>query len=102
MRERSQFHHSRLDGDPVAMGVAVLLACVISILTTFLLFPPSSRRQTLEEATLRFGFPGPTRYEREIHVGLSDQSPTDLSPNRLMGGLRRSEDPSQIGVPDGE
>ena len=99
MRERPEVHHSRLDGDPVAMGQAVFLACAISLLTTFLLFPPGSRHQTLDEITRRFGYPGPTHHEREIRVRLSDQSPIDLAPNRLMGELRRTEKVNEVGMP---
>jgi protein TonB len=99
MRERREVHHSRLDHDPVPMGKAVLLSSLISLLITFGLFPPASRHDSAEEITRRFGYPGPTHFEREIRVRVFDQSPSDLAPNRLMGGLRQDAGASDVGAP---
>ena len=99
MAKRSVEYHSRLDGDPATMGLAVLSSCLLSCLLTFLLFPPATRKQNLEELMLRFGYPGATRYEREIRVRLSDQTPSELGRNRMMGGTQRTEEPKVAGNP---
>lgn len=98
MRERSEVHHSRRDADPVAMGKAVFLSCLSSLLLTYVLFPPASRQESAEELTRRFGYPGPTHYEREIRVRLPDQS-ASTAPNRLLGGLRRDAGANEVGTP---
>src|SRR5262245_40449107 len=99
MSKRTAEYHSRLDGDPATMGLAVLLSCLLSCLITYLVFPPHTRKQNLEELMLRFGYPGPTRYEREIRVRLTDQAPTDPGRNRLVGGLERTEEHKVAGQP---
>jgi TonB family protein len=97
MAKRSEKYHSRLDHDPTTMGFAVLISCLVSCLVTFLLFPPSRRAEDVEETMKRFGYEGPTRYEREIEVRLSDESAAGA--NRLMGGLQRTDDARQAGEP---
>ena len=99
MRERSDVHHSRREADPVAMGKAVFISCLLSVLVTYAVFPPTSRQESAEELTRRFGYPGPTHYEREIRVRLADQSPNQAAPNRLMGGLRQNAGASDVGTP---
>lgn len=99
MQERSDVvHHSRREADPVAMGKAVFISCLVSVLVTYAVFPPASRQETAEELTRRFGYPGPTHYEHEIRVRLADQSPSQ-APNRLMGGLRQNAGSSDAGTP---
>lgn len=78
------------------MGIALLLSCALHVGLCFAIFPPGRRGQTVEEA-LRFGYPGPTRYEREIQVRLSD--PSRESALRMIGGLRRIPDVSREGTP---
>jgi protein TonB len=73
------------------MGFSVFLSCLLSCLVTFLLFPPARRSENIEETMKRFGYPGATRYEREIEVRLSDQAPLALGENRLIGGLKSSD-----------
>ena len=38
---------------------------------------------------MRFGYPGPTRFEREIRVRLTEESIQARPANRLMGGIQR-------------
>src|SRR5215470_10300449 len=97
MAKRSEEYRSRLDHDPTTMGFAVLLSCLASCLVTFLLFPPNHRAEDVEEAMKRFGYEGPTRYEREIEVRLSDQ--TSAAQNRMMGGLQKTADARSAGTP---
>ena len=97
MANPSEKYHSRLDHDPATMGFAVLISCLVSFLVTFLLFPPARRAEDVEETMKRFGYEGPTRYEREIEVRLSDQSSS--AQNRLMGGLQKTEDARSAGAP---
>lgn len=99
MATRSEKYRSRLDHDPTTMGFSVLLSCLLSCLLTLLLFPPSRHHEDLEESMKRFGYQGPTRYEREIEVRLSDQAPLLLGQNRLLGGIRKSPDSNTEGVP---
>jgi TonB family protein len=89
MNDRSAEYHSRLDSDPKTTGFAILLACLLTYLGTLLLFPPSRRSESIEEAVLRFGYPGPTRYSREIRVRLTQEGPSPSPPNRILGGIRR-------------
>src|SRR5215831_10818744 len=98
MAKRTEKYRSRLDHDPTTMGFAVLLSCLVSCLVTFLLFPPARRDENLEESLKRFGYQGETRYQREIEVRLSDQTPLILGQNRLMGGVKQSA-PTVAGTP---
>lgn len=98
MATRSERYTSRLDHDPTTMGLAVFLTCLVSCLATFLAFPPSHRDENVEESMKRFGYAGPTRYEREIEVRLSDQAPLVLGENRLIGGLK-STNQATAGAP---
>jgi protein TonB len=100
MAKRSEEYRSRLDHDPATMGLAVFLSCLVSCLVTVLLFPPSRRVENLEETMQRFGYPGETRYQREIEVRLSDQAPLLLGQNRLMGGLKRRDAAAGTPVPE--
>jgi TonB family protein len=100
MAKRTEKHHSRLDGDPATMGFSVLLSCLLSLVAAFLLFPPARRSETVEESMKRFGYEGPTRYEREIEVHLSDQVPLLLGQNRLLGALPRAEAVAGAPVPE--
>src|SRR5262249_23721597 len=99
MATRSEKYRSRLDHDPTTMGLSVLIASAVSLLVTFILFPPNQRNEDLEESMKRFGYEGPTRYEREIEVRLSDQAPLLMGQNRLLGGIRRSPDSKSEGTP---
>jgi len=98
MAKRTERYQSRLDHDPVITGFSVFLSCLQSCLLTFLFFPPSRRSETVEEGMKRFGYEGPTRYEREIEVRLSDQAPLILGQNRLVGAIPRSAD-EKAGTP---
>ncbi len=71
-------------------GYSLLLACAITVAITLIIFPPSVQHQTLDELTMRFGYPGPTRYEREIRVRLTGGAiETPPARNRMLGNLVR-------------
>jgi TonB family protein len=82
-------------------GYSLLMACAISVALTLLLFPPALRHQRLDEIALRFGYPGPTRYEREIRVRLTGEGVAIPAQNRLLGNLLRVPDatPGPAGRP---
>lgn len=99
MVKRSATSRSRLDHDPATMGVSVLLSCLLSLLVALLVFPPARRAESIEESLRRFGYEGPTRYQREIQIRLPDQAPLVIGQNRLMGGLARTEAAKTEGTP---
>lgn len=99
MAKRTETYRSRLDHDPATMGVSVLLSCLLSCLVVLLLFPPQRRDESIEESLRRFGYEGPTRYQREIQIRLPAEEPLILGQNRLMGGLTRSEATKTDGAP---
>lgn len=89
MAQRRVRYHSRLEADPATHGVALLLACGFSVAFTLLLFPPHTRHQTAEQAAMRFGYPGPDVFLREIRVRLTNEGIGSVSANRLIGNVRR-------------
>jgi len=95
MRDRTSEYHSRLDSDPRTTGVSIALACLLTYLATLLVFPPSRHSESIEEAILRFGYPGPTRYSREIRVRLTREGLAPSPPNRILGGIRKVPDQPQ-------
>ncbi len=62
---------------------------------------PGPLNQRLDEIALRFGYPGPTRYEREIRVRLTGEGVAIPAQNRLLGNLLRVPDaiPGAAGRP---
>lgn len=92
MARRPAGHHSRLDADPVTHGVALLLACAFSVVSTLILFPPHTRDESIEQAAVRFGYPGPDVFLREINVRLTNEGIGSVAANRLIGNVRRLKD----------
>jgi protein TonB len=85
------------------------MACTLCLGLTLLLFPPALRHEPLDQIALRFGYPGPTHYEREIRVRLTGETEISPAANRLLGNVRRVPDgvtgeggrPSRAGVTRG-
>jgi TonB family protein len=90
--ERPAPHRSRLDPDPATHGLALLLACAFSVAFTLALFPPRTHEESFEQAAVRFGYPGPDVFLREIHVRLSNEGVGSRAANRLIGNVRRQKD----------
>lgn len=85
-------YRSRLDADPVTHGVALLLACAFSVAFTYVVFPPHTHNETFEQAAVRFGYPGPDVFLREINVRLTSEGIGSVAANRLIGNVRRLKD----------
>lgn len=92
MAGRAKEYRTRLDHDPVAHGLGVLLANLIGLLVVFAAFPPHTHDETFEEAAERFGYEGPTQYVREIRVRLTNEGVGSVSAHRLLGSVERRPD----------
>ena len=91
-RPRPARPRRRLDPDPATHGLATLVACALSVAATLIVFPPHARDESFEQAAVRFGYPGPDVFLREIRVRLSSEGVGSRSANRLLGNVRRQKD----------
>jgi TonB family protein len=83
---------SRLQPDPVAGAIAVGSACVLHLAALLLFIPAPVRNETREQTAMRFGYKGPTKYERVIRVRLLEGEIERVAKRQLMGNVRAHAD----------
>ncbi len=83
---------SRLTPDPVAGAISVGVACLLHLALLAILLPPEIRNETREQTAMRFGYRGPTQFDRLIRVRLLEGEFESAARRKLMGSIKAQSD----------
>lgn len=92
MGEPTETFRSRRQPDPLAGAIAVGAACAIHLALLALFLPPQMRNETREQTAHRFGYKGPTQFERYIRIRLLTGEFEPAARRTLMGHVAARPD----------